>query len=171
MQGTRRRQAGAVAVVAALVCGWASLGLAEDEPRGLALRIVSLKASGERADGGRPRADPSARPYLPALKALGYDHYRGAQSAVQQAAPGKPLVFAEGLPLDLQARAVWSAEGETLRLELSVDGPGKTPEAPRRKVVSATVSARSGQHFVLRVSDAYPDGDLVLLLTARRAQP
>lgn len=160
---------GVVGAALALVLALTGFGTAQ-EGRRLALRVVSLKASGARAEGDEPRSDPSARPYLPVLKPLGYDYYRGAKGEVQRAGPGEALTFTEALPLGLRARADWKVEGERIHLTLELERPGETPGEVRR-VLQAKVESADGQHFVVRVKAAFPDGDLVLLLTAQREAP
>ena len=164
-----RRTALAAAALGLLVA-WAGFGSAQDEGQNLALRVVSLKASGVRASGDEPRSDPSTRAFLPVLKPLGYDYYRGAKGEVQRAAPGAGLVFSESLPLGLRAKATWSSEGERIRLTLDLERPGEV-EGQTRRVLQAQVESADGQHFVVRVKGAFPDGDLVLLLTAQREAP
>lgn len=164
------RVGGPLVVAAALLLWAAPRGVAQDEAEVLALRIVSMKASGKREGDVEPRSDEKVRAYLPVLKPLGYDYYRGANAHLQRAGQGKTARFTENLPLQFQAQASWKRTGkDALELVVVLDRPDR--KGKLNQVLKATVQTRDGQHFVIRVTGAYPDGDLVLLMTAQGESP
>jgi hypothetical protein len=129
-----------------------------------------MKASGKREVDVEPRSDEKVRAYLPVLKPLGYDYYRGANAHLQRASRGKTLRYTKNLPLQFQAQAMWKRTGkDALELVVSLDRPDR--DGKLKRVLKAKVQARDGQHFVVRVAGAYPDGDLVLLMTAQGETP
>ena len=46
-------------------------------------------------------------------------------------------------------------------------GSDEVLEASAAHAQPLKVKAPSGQHFLVKLSDAYPDGDMLLLITAR----
>ena len=129
-----------------------------------------MKASGKREGDVEPRSDEKVRAYLPVLKPLGYDYYRGANAHLERAGSGETLRFTEHLPLQFQAQATWKRTGkEALELVVALERPDR--KGKLGPVLKAKVQARDGQHFVIRVTGAYPDGDLILLMTAQGETP
>lgn len=168
------RVSGPLVVMAAALLLWAAPGAAQEKKAEvLALRIVTMKASGKRAGDDEPRSDPSVRAYLPVLKPLGYDYYRGGAGLLQRAPVGQDLHFTESLPLDYRAHASWKRIGKNqIKLVVSLERPEKGSEKGKLiQVLKATVETRDGQHFVIRVAKAFPDGDLILLMTAQAEAP
>lgn len=157
-------------MAAALLLWAAPRGVAQDEAEVLALRIVSMKASGKQEGNVEPRSDEKVRAYLPVLKPLGYDYYRGANAHIERAGAGKSLRFTEHLPLQFQAEATWKRTGkDSLELLVELERPDR--KGKLEPVLKAKVRTRDGQHFVVRVTGAYPDGDLLLLMTAQGEAP
>lgn len=161
---------GVFALTLALAAG-APLQAQEPAPKervALDMRIVSIKAGGE-LKGDKPFLGPKIKAYAPLLSPLGYDRYRGLDAEVHAGA-GQQLRF-ERLPLSYHADVSWKPGQEgTLLLELRISRPPRAGEKEARvTVVRLKVKAPSGQHFLVKLTDAYPDGDMLLLVTARSA--
>lgn len=134
----------------------------------LDMRIVSIKAGG-KLKGDKPFLGPKIKAYASLLSPLGYDRYRGLDAEVHEGA-GPQLRF-ERLPLRYHADVRWKpAQEGALLLELQITRPPRAGEkAERVSVVTLKVKAPSGQHFLIKLEGAYPDGDMLLLVTARTA--
>ncbi|MGE0708564.1 MAG: hypothetical protein AB7N76_22945 [Planctomycetota bacterium] len=163
----------ALFLVAALSLGLARLAGAQETPEGepgperLGMRIVSIKASG-KLKGEKPSLNPNIRAYSALLTPLGYDFYRGLDAEIQEAKGQQPVNFRR-LPLHYQASVSWSKDAEgRLTLDLSITRPSQEPDqkAPV-KVLDLKVKSPSGQHFLVRIEGVYPDGDMLLLVTAQ----
>ena len=139
---------------------------APQERAALDMRIVSIKAGG-KLQGDKPFLGPKIKAYAPLLSPLGYDRYRGLDAEIHEGA-GEQVRF-ERLPLSYHADVSWKpAQEGTLLLELRITRPPRAGEKKERvTVVTLKVKAPSGQHFLVKLSDAYPDGDMLLLITAR----
>ena len=138
---------------------------APQERAALDMRIVSIKAGG-KLKGDKPFLGPKIKAYASLLSPLGYDRYRGLDAEIHEGA-GQQLRF-ERLPLRYHADVSWKPIQEgNLLLELRISRAPRAGEKKRVTVVTLKVKAPSGQHFLVKLEDAYPDGDMLLLVTAR----
>ena len=154
-----------------LLCPAAS---AQEPAAQCSLRVVCIKGSGLRKAPQKPAIPPELKRYQPLLRVLEYDRF----SPVKLPKRSKGLVRGEAgveqtikLPLDHEATLSWRAAKEPGRLELKVrvTKAAKAPESKRKQVVKMTVSIKDGGHYVIKCTTAFPDGDLLLLVTASKA--
>lgn len=160
---------GAPLVVAALLLG-ASHARGDDPPPAAALvEVVAVRATGELRAGDRPAIEPRLEPYAPLLAALPYDRYiplGGAPSKTLVA--GRTATWAE-LGGRHQAEVTFEPRGGKLLLSVELLRTTRGGEPARERVVAMKVLLADGAAYLVRSVGAFPDGDLVLVIRARRA--
>lgn len=163
------RRLGASLAVAALLLG-PSPARGDDPPPAAALvDVVAVRATGELPEGDRPAIEPSLAPYAPLLVALSYDRYTPLGGA-----PGKTIVegrTATWTELGGRHQATVTFEPRGGKLLLTVELLRTKPGSERSpvRVVAMKVLLADGAAYLVRSVGAFPDGDLVLVIRARRA--
>jgi len=144
---------------------------AQDEGEELAVRLYVAKASGELGEGEAPEVPEGLEAVAPALAALPFARYAFLGRSERPARPGAEAAF--DLPgerrLDVRLGEV-DADGR-VRLELELTRPAREDEeGPRVRVLAAELEARVGRPCAVRHEDAFPDGQLLLLLSVSESR-
>lgn len=140
------------------------------------VRVTPVRATGKRAPDAKPAVPPELEAVREVLTKASYDRYVAEGDPVSRVGPAKAALEFPGLPQGYAAQIAWAleeaAEGEEPRLELTVTVKrSREPEQPPETVATMTVAIPAGQSYLIRCPGAWPDGDLLLVVTAKRAHP
>jgi hypothetical protein len=135
------------------------------------VQVTPVRASGKRAKDAKPAIPPELEAVREVLAKATYDRYLPEGKPVS-----KPLKAGAGAevfgPLPQQHRILvsWKPEPKGKRLTLTVelqrtvkDGGG----GPKRLALM-TVHVPDGKSYLVKCPGAWPDGDLLLVVTAKR---
>lgn len=142
---------------------WAQDG---QEAEDYSVRLISVKGSGQRAEGEDAQVPEELRSWASILRRLPLLRFEflGRAEGRWRSGQAKDL----SLPADHSAEAVVSPAGKgRLKVRLEITRPGKEPGGERERVLLSEVSLKDGQHYVINCEEALGAGQhLLILVTA-----
>lgn len=132
------------------------------------VRIVGAKATGKLKKGEKPATDPKLKRYAPVFSKLGYDRYAPTKGSDVKSGASKAKHTFNKLPVGHVAIVTCqpAKKGKRLLVSVTVTRKAVPPEKVDVKVASMKVHVNDGGHFLIKCAKVYPDGDLLLVVTA-----